>query len=764
MEKKLSLNGKWTLYFREELKNKSYTIPTHAVEHIEATVPGDALLDLSRAGILPKDIFKGMGTEIATKYESYGFWYNTTFDKPQIRKNEKIILQFEAVDCCAEYYLNGELISKSNNAFIPHEIDITNIIKEKSNSLFVHILPALKQELESPYAAHLLYGYKLGGGNTLRKPIHSFGWDILPRCVNASIWRNVNLVLRDDFNFENIYYHVTLDKNKTPTLTFFVSVNSSAKELFGDGLTVTVKGKCENRSNFYGETVLKKVKGAKFVCQIENPLLWWPYGYGEPNIYDTEVTLLKNGKIIDQKQLNVGLRTIELDRTNVIDENPRFHFIVNDEEIFCRGSNWVPMDAFHSRDKEKYPKALVLATEIGCNMLRVWGGGVYEGESFYDYCDRNGILIWQDFMMACQFTPYTEDYLKNLESEFTHIIKSLRNHPSIALWSGDNEIDEAFSFMGINPEFNLITRNLLPRLVFENDAYRAYLPSSPYLCGEHSKKYAKGEDIFPERHLWGSRDYFKADFYRNSKAVFVSETGYHGCPCEETIRKTVDDEYVWPCFNEQWILHSSDQNGNDARVRLMDNQIRQLFGINVNNLNDFIFASQISQAEAKKFFIERMRVHRPYSSGILWWNLIDGWPQMSDAIVDYFHHKKIAFSYIKHSQSPFALMIDEMENWHYTLVAANDTLENINFSYEIRDIETNEILANGKYTAKANSSDKIAPINLFYSDQKMLLIKWVIDGVEYHNHYLCGMPPFSLKKYKNWYKKLAEVYDDNIRI
>ena len=286
---------------------------------------------------------------------------------------------------------------------------------------------------------------------------------------------------------------------------------------------------------------------------------------------------------------------------------------------------------------------------------------------------------------------------------------------------------------------------------------RPYLPSSPYIPARIYRAYSEGKDVFVERHLWGPRDYYKAAFYAQSKACFVSETGYHGCPSVQSVREIVDAGYEWPIYNEQWTLHSSDQRGDNRRVHLMEDQIRQLFGTVADTLKDFVIASQISQAEAKKFFIERIRSGRPQKTGIIWWNLLDGWPQMSDAVVDYFFRKKLAYGYIKRSQAPVALMMREMEAWNYTLVVANDTLMPVHGTYRVSDIESDDCYAEGNFFAEPNCCKNLDTIRMMYSEQKMLLITWTIEGQTSYNHYLCGFPPFSLKKYAGWLDKLQKI-------
>jgi beta-mannosidase len=246
-----------------------------------------------------------------------------------------------------------------------------------------------------------------------------------------------------------------------------------------------------------------------------------------------------------------------------------------------------------------------------------------------------------------------------------------------------------------NPNANSLAREVIPKCVELNDIGRPYLPSSPYIS---EKAYAAGfrsqayGTSLPEDHLWGPRDYFKSDYYKNNGAAFVSETGYHGCPALSSIKKFITPERVWPYQdNPEWVLHSSDQRGNDFRVMLMEKQVRQLFGEVPSDPEEYILASQISQAEAKKYFIERIRVKRPRTTGIIWWNLIDGWPQMSDAVVDYYYQKKLAYFYIKRSQALFTVAAGEMQNWGLPIYACNDTLSAKNGRLTVTDAESGEI-------------------------------------------------------------------------
>lgn len=752
---KLNLNGEWKLYYYPH-GEKTVNTPSEldGISSVKATVPGNVEISLAEAGVISKDLFKGMTTAENERFEKYHWWYKKEFET-DFADGERIMLRLGAVDCFAEYYLNGNKIGESENAFVPVEFDISDYVNSRgNNTLFVHIKPCFLY-LDSMEFSQYQSVFRPGYQTHIRKPAHSFGWDIFPRAVSAGIWKDAEIYTCDEYNIKDFGYWVRTADEDEAEITFHAVVDIPDGDYTKD-VKVNISAKCD-KSEINTVLDLKHFKSGFETVILKTPKLWWPYGYGEANIYDLEYTLVVDGKVADRGSMTMGVRTVELKRTEtMLEKDHCFKFVINGIDIMCKGSNWVPLDAYHSRDKERYTKAMRLFTDTHCNIIRVWGGGVYEQDEFYDYCDRHGIMIWQDFMMACFSYSLEEKYLQNIKKEAEYVVKSLRHHPSIVLWAGDNEIDEGAAWQSLTPAVNKINRQILPEVVAFNDVTRPYMASSPYINENYYKEYPNN-DIFPERHLWGARDYFKASFYKDSKAHFVSETGYHGCPCRSTVEKTVDADSVWPIYNEQWSLHSSDQCGSMHRVKLMEQQIEQLFGFKPDNLDDFILASQISQAEAKKYFIERIRIKKPYTSGVIWWNMLDGWPQMSDAVVDYFFEKKLAYEYIKKSQEPCVLMIDEMADWNYTLVASNDTLQDKSGTYKIYDIDGGEILAEDTFNVCANSNKKLAQIPLLYSDKKFLVIEWEVSGKKYINHYLCGMPGFDFETYKRWLDKYRSL-------
>ena len=739
--KTISLNGIWKLRGKRENAEDEKTI------FLSADVPGCVQLDLSNQGYLPKDLFMGENILEAEKYEDYEWWYERSFTATEKKKNTFLV--FEGVDCLAEYFLNGKKIGESKNAFIEHEFRIDDFINIGENTVTVHIKSAILYAKGEDYPIRLLHSQH-PEGCYLRKPPHSFGWDIMPRLVTAGLWREVRLEERDELYFTQAYVQAG-----TKEKTFYYSIASDTSYI--DGAEIELVFSCGD--SCFNKRFPCKQEFGLVTFEIENQKLWYPYGYGEANVYDGKAKIYRDGKLIHEKEMSFGIRDVVLDRRDRdgLDDG-QFRFLINGTEIMCKGSNWVPLDAFHCRDAERYDTALSLVRDIGCNILRCWGGNVYEDHKFFDFCDRNGIMVWQDFAMACAQYPDREDFNRNLEHEATAVIRKLRNHPSLILWAGDNEIDACFP--QYDPNQNKITRQILPKCVRDNDLRRPYLPSSPYISPKMYEAGVRSQvhgSILVEDHLWGPRDYFKSDFYLGNKAHFVSETGYHGCPSLESIKKFITPEKVWPYHNNpEWILHSSDQKGNDGRVMLMENQIRQLFGHVPTEPEEYVLASQISQAEAKKYFIERMRVGRPEKTGIIWWNLLDGWPQMSDAVVDYYFTKKLAYGYIKRSQAPFVIAAGEISSWNLPIYACNDTMEEKTGHFTVKDASTDEIIYKGDFKAEINTSTLIAELPIYYSEKRVLIFEWEYNGEAGFNHYLCGYPPFSLEMYKSAMKKIEK--------
>ena len=753
-----SLDGTWELYGSPEVGSplrQPADLADHSDLWVTGQVPGNVELDLVRAGELP-DPFFGDNIQRLQPYELYEWWYQREFDAPPLRVGQRAELVFDGADCIATYWVNGIEIGRSANALIEHRFDVQTALRPgATNTLTVRLGSPVLEALRHPYDPSLeTWGF---GEDRLwvRKAAHSYGWDIMPRALSAGLWRGVELWVHDESEIDDLYVFTQALTPERATMGLYIEVTTAPERLLG--LRVRVQGRC-GASSFDICSPLR-FKASTLSFEVPDPELWWPAGYGEAALYEATVQLLWQDEVISERTTTFGIRTVTLERTDVTSrEDPgEFLFRVNDTPILCKGTNWVPVDAFHSRDAQRLPDILAMTVNLGCNIIRCWGGNVYEDHDFYDLCDRHGILVWQDFAMACGRYPQTQEFRSAIRDEAVVVIRKLRGHPSLALWCGDNECDMLYP----DPENNRITRDTLPGAVFQADPFRPYLPSSPYISPA-AASHAERDRTSPEQHLWGPRDYYKSEFYTQHIAHFVSEIGYHGCPNLSSIQRFIDAEHLWPWQNnDQWITHCTAPAGRDDerqyRVELMANQIKELFGIEPGDLETFILASQISQAEAKKFFIEMTRLKKWRRTGVIWWNLMDGWPQFSDAVVDYYFGKKLAYHYIKRAQLPVCLMIDEPENWHVDLMVGNDTRTDSRGTYRVRDADSGETLLSGAFGSRANSNASLGAIRVSRSDQRLFLIDWSIEGVTYGNHYLLGTPPFSLERYRGWLVEIAKL-------
>jgi len=397
-------------------------------------------------------------------------------------------------------------------------------------------------------------------------------------------------------------------------------------------------------------------------------------------------------------------------------------------------------------------------------MIRCWGGNVYESDEFFDLCDAGGVMVWQDFAMGCSGYPQTSEFAEKIRTEAIQVVLRLRRHPSLVLWSGNNENDSVFSrpfSRQFDPGLDVISRQVLPRVVWEFDPLRPYLPSSPYYSPEFIKR---GSDLrlLPEVHLWGPRGYYKAPFYTDVNAHFVSEIGYHGCPNRPSLERMFDPEYVYPwtkdgAWNDQWQTKAARSRPESVvdikRNELMRNQAKALFGACPTDLDDFIFASQVVQAEAMKYFVEFWRAAKFRRTGIIWWNLRDGWPIISDAVVDYYNSKKLAYYYIRQVQPDACVVINDAAGGKHPVVAVNDTRAEKSGTVAVRDADSGKTLFSAPFSIPANGKTVVGQIAETPA-QAMWLIDTTIGDAKLTNHYLAGKAPFKLADYKRWYGKL----------
>ncbi|MBQ6534334.1 MAG: hypothetical protein IJI37_04120, partial [Opitutales bacterium] len=696
---------------------------------------------------------------------------------------------FGGLDTLADVFLNGKLAGSSENMFIEQTFDVSGILKSGENTIDVIFRSAPIEAAK--------YDAIVGGGVAnrtelvhIRKAPASFGWDIHPRLVSAGIWKSARLEIRESVRIVDACIStMSIDPKKRKARVYFEGkFDAPFSELDALKAVVSISDGAKILDKWEGAAVSQAIKSTRDLSGVE---AWWPRGCGKQKLYDVSFKIVraKDGKVLDERRLKAGFRTVDLEfkeieipeggkleiapTGNVWGELPagakpggEFKFRVNGEPIFIKGTNWVPLDASHSRDAGQLDAAVKMLADLNCNMVRMWGGNVYEPDRFFDFCDENGILVWQDFSLGCSVYPQNPKFAEKIREEAAAVVKRLRSRACLALWAGNNENDQAYSWVqgksGVYADrHDKISREVIPSVIREYDWRTPYLPSSPYLTEKtrlNPEKFAP-----PEAHQW-RRDYYKDPFYTKALALFVSEIGYHGCPSRASLEKMMDAKFVYPwdkkgAYNRQWqakaVMPYANAPIEKRRNLVMTRQAASLFGECPKDLDDFIFASQASQAEGVKYFIENARSQKfAPKTGILWWNLRDAWPIISDAVVDYYNSKKLAYHYIKRVQADVCAMIgDNLE-----ISVANGTREKVSGKVRVVDADSGREVFAGAFEVPANGlvkAGKVAPPN----EKGMLLVECEVGGKKFPNHYLYGKPPFALADYKRWHKALGVARD-----
>lgn len=716
----------------------------------DAVVPGCFQEELMRHGVEP-DCYTGNNIKRMEAYEGTHVYYGRTFCCEIPEKTEAYLL-FDCLDTVAEVYINGALAARCENQFTQQKIAVGQWLRSGENEVVVHILPVCLEarRYTIPAGSNALeYSYE---SLVIRKSACSFGWDIMPRLVTCGIPRSVRLVFEPEFRITDWHFMVCEVDAAQRTADGYLHYSVSIGREPCRDYRVRMEARC-------GEHVFSAEKPLWFTTgrirfHADGAKLWWPWEMGEPNLYEVEIQLIRDGRCVDRVCFHTGMRVVELSRTDLttVQGDGDFTIWVNHKRFFAKGTNWVPVDALPSRRAERLSAALTLIKEAGCNTVRCWGGGYYEDSDFFDACDTMGLLVWQDFAMACGAYPQDERMCRLVYDEAVSIIRRLRHHPSLCIWAGDNEGDFTYYVGGPKRDGaeNRLTREVIPRALFEYDTTRPYIPSSPYISTQALAQ-RRIEDI-AEDHIWGPRDYFRGAFYRQTKCHFASEIGYHGCPSPQSLKRFLSPEHWFPPQgDEQWILHGASPDTEDGpfvyRVDLMIRQVETLFGEVPENMRDFALASQISQAEAKKYFIERFRAGKWRTTGIIWWNILDAWPQISDAVVDYYFCRKLAYWYIAAAQQTVCLMMDEREDGKLVLVGCNDGPGSCPVTYRICADGEREPLWQGKADIPGFGKAELAVAEEAVPDNRLYILEWDTPQGQGLNHYLHLKPPISLQWY-----------------
>ncbi len=768
----VSLNGLWELSYGPQTAEAPEGPDAPALGSwptIPGQVPGNVELDLMRAGVL-SDIEKGSRVYETREFETYRWWYRRTFDTPKRASGDRVELVLRGVDCLAVVFVNGCEVGKCDNMFIPWRFDITDHLREDGlNQLAVRIDSAVLAGRRAPHEVFEQHFRRTGWESLhVRKAPHMYGWDILPRIVSAGLWRDVQIETVPPTHWRSVYWTTRSVSPGDRTAALLVDWDFETDRLGIDDLTVRIRIERNGHGVHRSEWRISSTH-ERTTLNLQDVDLWWPRNLGEPALYDATLELLDaDGTVLDTHRSRIGLRSIELRHTEIStrEEPGEFVFIVNGEKLFVKGTNWVPLDSLHSRDARRLNEVFDMVVDLNCNMVRCWGGNVYEDHPFFDLCDENGVLVWQDFAFACGVYPQNDAFAAAVAREAEAVVCELRNHPSLALWAGNNENDMAMMWGGLNmdPNADRISRRVLPDVCRRFDPFRPYLPSSPYVGPEVFRRRG-GQEIMSEVHLW-RRPYPKDPFYTESAAAFVSEIGFHGCPVRETLEQMLGPDSLWPWRdNDQWLTKAVRPlpwgEAYVYRIPLMAEKIEKMFGAVPDDLDEYILASQIAQAEAFKFFIEWWRIHKWNKTGILWWNLRDGWPIFSDAVVDFYNRKKLAYRYIRRVQTDVAAVVGEPDaTGKHPVVVVNDTREAVTGTVRVQDVDTVAFLLEAAFSIDPNGRTEVGRIS--HPDGRAMWKTQLAAGrFQQSSHYLAGVPPFDLATYREWMRQtgLADLFE-----
>lgn len=633
---KIDLNGAWEFY--HEKSNEWHS----------ANVPGVIHTDLIANKLIENPYWETNEQELQW-IENIDWKYRKTFEVTQEQiQDDNIEIEFEGLDTYADVKLNGETIISSTNMFRTWKADIKSLLKFGANELEVQFISPINynKEKQKNYPYSLPSGCETGDvrvSSFTRKAAYHFGWDWGPRFVTCGIWKPITINTWNDARITDVYVQTKNISEKAATISVEITLESSKQE--EKQCFIVINGEKKDKNIRKGLNIIK------YEFTVQNPKLWWCNGMGEAHLNELNVELFNNEKSIDQKDILYGIRTIELiNEKDSIGTN--FFFKLNGKPVFMKGANYIPQDMFLTNVTDsQYHQLLNDVGSANMNMLRVWGGGIYENDIFYDICDEKGILVWQDFMFAGSMYPIDNEFKKNVEQEVKQNVIRLRNHPSIALWCGNNEIEVAWENWGWQKQYNYspadstqvwngyteVFHDLIPALCKELDPSRNHTPSSPSSNWGTPENFNHGS-----MHYWGVW-HGKEPFENFDKNIgrFMVEYGFQSFPNMETIKTFASDSSL-SLESPTMINRQKSYIGNSIILE----HIKQYYD-EPKTFEDLVKISQETQAKGMQMAIRAHINNQPHCMGSLFWQLNDCWPGPSWSVIDYFGEKKVAYNVVK---------------------------------------------------------------------------------------------------------------------
>lgn len=688
-------------------------------EWLPATVPGSVHTDLLQNGLI-KDPFYRLNEHDLQWIDKENWEYKTTINVgDDFMKHDRVALDFKGLDTYADVFVNDQLVLSADNMFREWLVDVKSQLQEGTNELRILFRSPIVEGIKK-YDAHdyvipvspndLAEIGKVEGNKMVsvytRKAGYHFGWDWGPRLVSSGLWRPVFLTAWNDARIENLQLKQNSVSETEATLTAVFEIDASA----ANNATISI----ENDGVELAKADVQLTEGISTYSvdfKIANPKLWWTNGLGEAHLYNIKGKLAIDKRFAEKSE-RIGIRTLELVRDKD-EKGTSFYYKLNGVPVFMKGANYIPNDVFPARVTEEMYRNVIKTSKISnFNMLRVWGGGIYENDLFYDLCDENGLLVWQDFMFACAMFPGDEAFLENVKQEATDNIKRLRNHPSIAMWCGNNEILAAWFGWGwkqkeeaanketadkIWKSYSDIFLKVLPEAVAANDPARSYWDSSPASGPGIPADLANGDE-----HYWGvwwGKEPFKN--YATHIARFMSEYGFQSFPELKSVKQYATPE-DYDIFSEVMKSHQRSSIGNGTIEYYMLQDYKK-----PKNFESFLYVNHVLQAEGIKFALEGHRRAAPYCMGSLYWQINDCWPVASWSSTDYYQRWKALQYFAKKGFEP-VLVSPYQDKDSLKIDIISDKLSGIKAQLVVKvlDFSGNEIWKEVKeVTVPANSSN-----------------------------------------------------------
>ena len=679
-----SLNGTWQLY---KPADPSFNIPV--------SVPGSVYTAYLDAGLM-EDPYKGENQYEAERISEEDHSFVTSFAVGEdIRSSEKIYLHFDGVDTAAEIFFNGISVGTCCNMHRTYEFDVTNLISsDELQQLAVRFISPVNYITEKNGELPL-WGVSstMAGYPHMRKAHYMFGWDWGPVLPDMGLWRGVSILGVSGGRIESVYH-----RQRHTEQGVYVTVEGHTEDVSSNRLSVAV-----TLTDPEGRRVTEEasISGGNFSAEfcIESPYLWYPRGYGVQPLYNISVTLLDNGRTADEKSLDIGLRTIEVCRTPDNDgtDGEEFAFAVNGIKIFAMGANYIPEDQLICRrSREKTEKLLTDCLAANYNMIRVWGGGIYPDDWFYEFCDRNGLLVWQDFMFACSVYNADRAFCENVKHEIIDNVKRIRNHPSLAMWCGNNEIESAWQYWGLpdQPEMKKgylrMFEVLIPKILGFYDPQTFYWPSSPSSGGSFRDSGAKNKGDIHYWEVWHSCKPFTE--YSKYLFRFCSEYGFESIPSMKTVRSFAEDKDM-DLMSPVMEAHQKCEAGNEKLMYYIAQMVNYPY-----TFKGLVYASQLVQADAIRLNVEHMRRNRGICMGSLYWQVNDSNPVISWSSIDYFGRWKALHYYAKRFYAPVLLSADLSHDDYIIFNISNEQLKTVRgFVNWTARRNTGEIISEGEF-------------------------------------------------------------------